>query len=83
MLKMGYLSQFIADIPDAAAHAVFRKSACADWHFGCKLRVACGMFSALPALSCFPCIVPAHRVGRFFAALRAPCPGLDVRAGMW
>ena len=23
------------------------------------------------------------RAGGFYMALRAPCPGLDVRAGMW
>ena len=86
-LKVGYLPKLIIDIPDAAGYAVFSESACADWHFGCKLRAACGMFSTSPALSCFLRIVIPFAPGSssralFFCAACAPS-GLDVCAGMW
>ena len=87
VLKVGYLSKFIIDIPDAAGYAVFSENACAMKHLGCELRAACGMFSIPPALSCFLRIVIPFAPGsmsraRFCGAACAPS-GLDVRAGMW
>ena len=86
VLKVGYLSKFIIDIPDAAGYAVFSENAARGTSgVSCGPLAACSAFRRRFRVFCASSYHsrPAHRAGRFFAALRAPCPGLDVRAGMW